>query len=89
VNGGAEQVPVGATAVAYNLTVTATTSGGHMRVWPAGMPLVSASTINWPGAGYSRANGTVVAISPGRDVTLYNGSATPTDALIDTLGYYK
>lgn len=87
--GGAEQVPVGATAIAYNLTVTGTTSNGHLRVWPARTPLVDASTINWPGAGYSRANGTIVAISGGREVTVYNGSGTPTDALIDTLGYYK
>ena len=87
--GGAEQVPVGATAIAYNLTVTGTTSYGHLRVWPAGTPLVDASTINWPGAGYSRANGTIVAINGSREVTVYNGSTTPTDALIDTLGYYK
>ncbi|MDQ1250568.1 MAG: hypothetical protein QG597_4947, partial [Actinomycetota bacterium] len=87
--GGAEQVPVGATAIAYNLTATRTTSSGHLRVWPAGAPLVDASTMNWPDAGYSRANGTVVAISVGREVTIHNGSTTPTDALIDTLGYYK
>ena len=86
--GGAEQVPLGAVAIAYNLTATNTTAYGHLRVFPAGLPRPDASTINWPGAGYSRANGTVVAISPDRRVTLYNGSTGPTDALIDTLGYY-
>jgi hypothetical protein len=84
---GDVQVPEGATAIAYNLTVTGTTSGGHLRVYPAGTPLVDASTINWPGAGFNRANGTVVGVSSNREVTIYNGS-TPADALIDTLGYY-
>jgi hypothetical protein len=87
--GGAEQVPVTATAIAYNLTATGTTSPGHLRVQPAGTPLMDASTINWPGAGYSRANGTIVAISGTREVSIYNGATTPTDALIDTFGYYK
>lgn len=86
---GAEQVPPGSTAIAYNLTVTNTTAPGHLRVFPAGSPLATASTINWPGPGYSRANGTVVGISADREVSLYNGSTSPTDALVDTLGYYK
>lgn len=85
--GGAVQVPAGATAIAFNLTVTATTSEGHLRVYPPGTPLTTASTINWPDAGYSRANGTVGSISPSLEVAIYNGS-TPADALIDTLGYY-
>lgn len=86
---GGEQVPAGAAAIAYNLTATNTTSQGHLRVFPAGQPLVTASTINWPAAGYNRANGTIVAVSGDRHVIVYNGSATPADALIDTLGYYK
>ncbi|TXH42105.1 MAG: hypothetical protein E6Q90_10145 [Actinobacteria bacterium] len=86
--GAAEQVPPGATAVASNFTVTATTSGGHMRVFPAGSALPTASTINWPDAGYSRAHGTVTAISPSREVSIYNGS-TSADALLDVLGFYR
>ncbi|MDQ1250473.1 MAG: hypothetical protein QG597_4852, partial [Actinomycetota bacterium] len=84
-----EQVPSGAMAVAYNLTVAGTGSGGHLRVSPAGTGVVSASTINWPGAGYSRANGSVVAVSAAREVTIYNGAGTPTEAIIDVFGYYK
>lgn len=87
--GGVEQVPLGATAIAYNLTVAGTTQAGHLRLFPAGTPLVDASAINWPGVGYSRANGSVVGISPERKVTMHNGSTGPAEAIIDTLGYYK
>ena len=88
INTGTEHLPAGASAIAYNLTATDTTSAGHLRVYPAGKPLVDASAINWPGPGYTRANGSVVEISPSRQVHVYNGSSTPTSAVIDLLGYY-
>jgi hypothetical protein len=75
--------------VAYNATVAATGSLGHLRVYPAGSPLADASVSNWPGAGYTRANATAVGISPDRRINLYNGATTPTDVLIDINGYYK
>jgi hypothetical protein len=81
-------IPVGAKAVAYNLTATATTSGGHLRLWPAGQPLTGASALNWPKAGHARANGSIVAVPPDRRLAIYNGS-TPTHTTLDTHGYYK
>lgn len=81
-------VPTGATAIAYNVTVTGTESLGHFRVFPADQAVPFASVINWPGAGYTRANGSVVGISTGRQVSIFNSSA-PADGIIDTLGYYK
>lgn len=81
-------VPAGAVAVAYNLTATATTASGHLRVMPAGVALVGASAINWPGAGYTRANGLITSISADRRMSIYNGSAGPVHAIVDTLGYY-
>ena len=86
--GGSEQVPSGAVAIAYNLTVANTGGGGHLRVYPTGSALVPASALNWPASGYTRANGSIVAISPGRQVDIYNGSPSA-DVLIDTLGYYR
>lgn len=81
-------VPAGARAIAYNVTVTNTVGQGHFRVFPAGQALPGASVINWPSAGYTRANATVVGISADRKVTIFN-SSLPTDGIIDTLGYYK
>jgi hypothetical protein len=87
--GGFPVVPAGASAVAYNATVAATGSLGHLRVYPAGSPLADASVSNWPGAGYTRANASTVGISPDRRINLYNGAPTPTDVIIDINGYYK
>lgn len=82
-------VPAGAAAVGYNLTAVNTGGSGHLRVYPADKPLVSASALNWPGAGYTRANASVVAVSGAREVKVYNGSGAPTDVVIDINGYYK
>ncbi len=86
---GVEVVPNGAVAVSYNLTAVDTTSGpGHLRIYPADKPLVGASALNWPAAGYTRANGSVTEIGASRDVKIYNGS-TPVHALVDILGFYR
>lgn len=85
---GEHVVPDGATAIAYNLTAVDTKGGGHLRVYPADAPLVSASAVNWPGSGYNRANASVTAISSTLQVKLYNGSASA-DALVDVLGFYR
>ncbi|MDQ1245874.1 MAG: hypothetical protein QG597_241, partial [Actinomycetota bacterium] len=81
-------VPAGAKAISYNLTVTGPSTGGHLRVWPSNAPLVDASVLNWPAAGYTRSNGTMVAISDQRQVRVYLGSGKA-DAIIDVLGYYR
>ena len=87
--GGMAVVPAGVSAVAFNATVVATGSMGHLRVFPANAVLPTASVLNWPAAGYTRANATAVGVSPERQVTLYNGAGTPTDVLIDINGYYQ
>ncbi|MDQ1247441.1 MAG: hypothetical protein QG597_1811, partial [Actinomycetota bacterium] len=83
-----EVVPVGATAIDYNVTVVAAGTMGHLRVWPADQTKPGASTLNWPAPGYTRANGTTVGISPTRHVNIYNSAGTPTNVLIDINGYY-
>jgi hypothetical protein len=87
--GGFAVAPVGAVAVAYNATVVATGSMGHLRVFPAGQEPPTASALNWPRAGYTRANASTVGVSGERQITIYNGATTPTDVLIDVIGYYK
>jgi hypothetical protein len=44
--------------------------------------------VNWPKAGHTRANGSIVAVPPDRRLAIYNGS-TPTHTTLDTHGYYK
>jgi hypothetical protein len=86
---GFTAVPAGALAVTYNATVTGTGGAGHLRVFPADGALPNASVINWPAAGYTRANASAVAISGGREVNVYNGSSAGVDVITDVNGYFK
>lgn len=86
---GFEAVPAGASAVTSNTTVTGTGSPGHVRVYPDGGTLPNASVVNWPAAGYTRANASAVTISSGREVAVYNGSSTDVDVITDVNGYFK
>jgi hypothetical protein len=79
-------VPATATAIAYTLTVTGSSSGGYLAVNPGGDTVVHASTINWA-AGQTLANSGVIAISPTRTITVVGGSGT-TQFIVDVIGYY-
>jgi hypothetical protein len=85
-------VPAGATAIAYNVTVTDTEGGfGYLSVAPGGAaPNANSSSINWAAARASIANGLVVGINAAREVNvLCDGAAdAKTHFLIDVLGYY-
>jgi hypothetical protein len=82
----ADFVPVGARAIAYNLTVTDTTGGGYLSVTPGDAATFSASTINWAGSGQSLANGTVGTLDAARTIKVFAGGTT--HFLIDIVGYY-
>lgn len=85
----ADAVPAGATAIAYNVTETQGVERGHFRVFPTGLPLPGTSTVNWPSAGYTRANGTMVQLPPDRSVSVYNGSTGSAHVIVDTVGYFQ
>jgi hypothetical protein len=91
-NGGAivapDAVPVGATAVSFNLTVTGSTASNFLSVGPGDTTAISTSTINFPG-GDDRANGGVVKLSPNREIKVFNGDRTgSTHFIVDITGYY-
>lgn len=92
VNGGvvsADVVPVGATAIACNLTAARTTASNFLALTPGDATSYSASAINWVGAGVSIANGLIVGIDAARQVRIWNGSlAGSTDVIIDVTGYF-
>jgi hypothetical protein len=84
-------VPAGATAIAYNLTITDTESSfGYLSVAPGGINPAAVSSINWSSAKASLANGLVVGINAAREINvLCDGNAdAKTHLLIDVLGYY-
>lgn len=87
-------VPVGAAAIAYNLTLANTEgSFGYLSVYPQNLidsAELYGSAINWNGVGVSIANGLNVAISPTRQIKVTCGGvpAARTDFLVDVTGYY-
>jgi hypothetical protein len=80
------RTPASATAVVLNVTGTETTASTFVTVYPAGEPRPDASNLNL-GAGKTRANAVVVALSFDRQITLYNNSGS-THLIADLAGYY-
>jgi preprotein translocase subunit Sec61beta len=87
---GACGIPVSASAVAFNVTAVGHNTVGNLRVYPAGAPEPTASTINFqPGA--TRANNGVVALGTAGQVRvkvdmLPGGS---THVVLDVSGYFQ
>jgi uncharacterized repeat protein (TIGR01451 family) len=82
-------IPATAKAVSVNLTVTAATSVGNLRLYPAGVPLPLASTVNYL-AGLARANNAVVPLSGTGEFAIRctQGSGTA-HAIVDVNGYFE
>ncbi len=80
------RIPESATAVTFNLTVTAPTAATFVTAWPSGTARPTASNVNIP-AGDTRANLVTVALGADRKVNLYNHVGT-TNAIVDLTGFY-
>jgi hypothetical protein len=81
-------LPVGATAIAYNFTVTNTVDSGFLTMNPGGVTTVTSSAITWSATGQILTTGSVVAVDASRQVTVIAGGVGATDFLIDLVGYY-
>jgi hypothetical protein len=85
----ADAVPAGATAVAYNVTVTGTTGPNFLAVTPGDAATFTTSTINWSSPGLSLANGSIVKVDATRQVKIWGGDqAGSTHVIIDVTGYW-
>lgn len=76
----------GVSAVVINTTVTETTNGGFLTVYPGTSSLPTASNLNWSAAGVTIPN--LVTVKTGTDGTLKfrNGSTPTTDLITDQNG---
>ena len=83
-----DAIPVGATAVAANITVTRTVSSGYLVVNPGGNTAVTASTINWFAGGQTLANGVILTLNSTRELTVVCAGIGSTDFVVDITGYY-
>ncbi len=84
-----DAVPVGATAVSYNLTITQPTGANFVAVTPGDATSFSTSAINFNGTA-DVANAGIVTIDGDREVKVWNGIESGTvHFIIDITGYYQ
>jgi probable HAF family extracellular repeat protein len=84
---GTAGVPVDATAVALNITVTNTTASSHLRIYPKGASLPTASSLNWQ-PGWTIPNAVTVKVGTGGRINVYNNNGKA-DVVIDVVGFFK
>lgn len=85
--GGRYGYPAGGMgAVQLNVTVTAPSSNGHLRVWPTGSAMPTASNLNFV-AGQTVANSVVSKTSADGRVSIYLGGGTA-HVIVDVMGYF-
>jgi len=83
----ANAVPAGSRAIAFNVTITSTTTAGFLNVTPGGTSSAS-STINWDGNDITVANAAIVALSTTRTIRVTAGGPGTTQFIIDVAGYW-
>jgi hypothetical protein len=77
-------VPLEASAVLMNTTVTGTTASSNLRVWPIG-PTPTVSSLNWQPA-WTIANAVTAKVGPGT-INVYNNNGNA-DVIADVAGWY-
>jgi subtilisin family serine protease len=83
-------IPPTARAVALNLTVTAPTGNGSLRVYDASLSPPSKIGVLSFSAGDTRANNAVVELSPAGEIAVFNAMASGTTHLVlDVVGYFE
>jgi uncharacterized repeat protein (TIGR01451 family) len=86
--GGTCGVPASAQAVSVNLTATASTAQGNLRLFPAGAPAPLVSTLNYS-AGLTRANNAVAALGTGGQISVLCSPSGSTHVVLDVNGYFE
>jgi hypothetical protein len=83
-------IPVGATAVAYNITVIDPTSPrGFLAVTPGNAAVTTVASVNWFGPGQTIGNASIVKLDSNRQVKVFaGGQAGAVGCAIDVVGYY-
>ncbi|MFB6517505.1 PKD domain-containing protein [Streptomyces sp. NPDC056401] len=85
--GGFGTIPAGVTAVALNVTVTNTKSGGHVTAFAEGTERPTTSNLNYE-PGQTVPNLVIVPVGADGYVELYNGGWESVDLIADVTGYF-
>jgi hypothetical protein len=82
-------IPVTASALALNVTVTGATAPGYVVFYPGGSPVPLASTVNFRAA-QTRANNAIVRLGPAGTLGAISGQSTGTvHVIVDVTGYFE
>jgi hypothetical protein len=83
-------IPLSATAISVNVTVTEAPTAGYVGLYPGDIAWPGVSTINFA-AGQTRANNAVAQLSGDGTATLAvrNGSAGTVHFILDVNGYFQ
>lgn len=82
-------VPVTASSIAVNATVTEGSSGGHLTFFPGEMSVPLTSTLNYS-AGQTRANNAIIPLGASGDISVVTGQPTgAVHLIIDITGYFQ
>ena len=82
-------IPATARAVSVNVTVTAPSATGNLRLYPAGTTLPGVSSINYS-AGQTRGNNAIVSLNAAGALTVRCVQAAGTvDLILDVNGYFE
>lgn len=84
----ADAVPAGATAIAFNITVTQTETSGYLSAVPGDAATESGSVINWFGTNQDLANGLIGKVDASRQLKIFGGGGGKTHFVIDVSGYF-
>jgi hypothetical protein len=74
-------------AVVLNVTVTETTAGGYLTLYPSGTSRPLASNLNWD-AGRTIPNLVVVKVGTGGKVSIFQSGVGTAQVVVDVAGYY-
>lgn len=81
-------IPSGVGSVAVNVTVTGSTAGGNLRIYPAGAGFPGTSAINYS-AGQTRANNGTYGLSSSGELSVYaNQSSGTVHFVLDVSGWF-
>jgi hypothetical protein len=81
-------IPATAKAVSVNVTVTGATQNGNVRLYPAGTPTPTTSTINYV-AGVTRANNATITLNASGETAVLASPSGSVHFILDVNGYYR
>src|ERR1017187_6915549 len=82
-------IPPTAMAVSFNFAVWGPTTRGGLRVFPAGLPTPTVSTLNWEANILALANAALVPLGTGGAITVQVDGPGTVDIFFDVNGYFQ